>query len=472
MRRLLLLAVLSLLGAPLTADCIGNGHYTLGASRFPYTEDLVHHPDDTPVGDPQTIRFDELLRWTKIQGGCTSHDEKNIRATTDVNVLLRASFNIAFEPVPTAPAGTRFEVDLRVDDVVVASAIRTLGGRYPQSERFGTVVPNMPAGEHAYSMWMRVLDGPESNAITIGLQWITAQGVPADLPAQHIALRDQTITTDWRALGEAMTIDGDESVDLALLTTYQWRDRRPRLSSIDSSTGEAPVAPLGALMLGWSVDGESAGPHVIITASRATTLFDHAKGLTAGRHTIQLHARMSSGTMQLHDVELSLFAFPGEVVTPIADAIATEPLVTTTAGSPVQPAGMSPICGRWTKILDVTLEPAEGNYSWALDGYIEITGWTGEGTWAVLGIDAVHFEKGEDVATDMGMFQFQLGPQHDGISFYGDCSKWGNYGEPTRLSLWIRRVEYCAGAPPGGTITVGRRWLAAKLLPSLTPHLR
>jgi len=72
----------------------------------------------------------------------------------------------------------------------------------------------------------------------------------------------------------------------------------------------------------------------------------------------------------------------------------------------------------------------------------------------------------------MGMFQFQLGPQHDGISFYGDCSKWGNYDQPTKLSLWLRRIEYCAGAPAGGTITVGRRWLGVKLLPSPTPHLR
>src|SRR5689334_365594 len=88
MRRLLL-AVITLLSAPLLADCIANGHYTIGVSKWPYTEDLM------PVSEPQTIRFDDALQWTKIQGGCPDFDEQNIRAAAPVNVLLRASFNIA-----------------------------------------------------------------------------------------------------------------------------------------------------------------------------------------------------------------------------------------------------------------------------------------------------------------------------------------------------------------------------------------
>ena len=456
MRRLVVLAVVLavvLLSVSIRADCIGNGHYTIGTSRWPYTEDLVHHADDTPVGDPQTIRYDDQLRWTKIQGGCTAYDEQNIRAIAPVNVLLRASFNIAFNPAPTAPPGTRFEVQLRVDDVVVVSAIRTLHGTYPQSERFGGIVRDLPAGGHAYSMWMRMLDGPSSNAMTLGLQWITAQGMPSSLPAGGSASRDEQVTTDWKAIGGDLTIDAAEGVDVALLTSYR-------------ANGD------GALMFAWSIDGESAGPHVIITASREDTLFDHAKGLEAGRHTLRLYARMTEGAMLLHELATSFVAFPRELVTPMRDALATDPVVVTSQGSDAQPLGMSDVCGRWTKILDVELVPSDGYPSWALDGYIEITGWTGEGTWAVLGIDASRFEHGRDEATDMGMFQFQLGPQHDGISFYGDCSKWGNYDQPTKLSLWLRRIEYCAGAPAGGTITVGRRWLGVKLLPSPTPHLR
>ena len=77
MPRLAVLAALLLAAAPAFADCIGNGHYTIvGSARpqrgtpFPYTEDLVHHLDDRPVGARTEVTFNPGLRWTKIQSGC------------------------------------------------------------------------------------------------------------------------------------------------------------------------------------------------------------------------------------------------------------------------------------------------------------------------------------------------------------------------------------------------------------------
>src|SRR5207253_8005108 len=103
------------------AQCIDNGHYTIAAlgdpmlgTRYPYTEDLVHHRTDAPVGDDLVVEYRDDLRWTKIQSGCAAFGEYNIAASTPVNLLLRASFRIAYMPEATAPPDTRYEVQLRV----------------------------------------------------------------------------------------------------------------------------------------------------------------------------------------------------------------------------------------------------------------------------------------------------------------------------------------------------------------------
>jgi hypothetical protein len=460
-RRPLLLLLVCLLAPLLRADCIGYGHYTIDSAPFPYTEDLVHHADDLPVGDPVTVRYREDLAWTKIQGGCTMLDERNVRASVAVNVLLRASFRVAWYPSPSAPAGTRFEVQLRlgeaVDDPnarVVASAVRTLGPRQPQSERLGGIVRDLPAGNYVYSMWMRILDGPASNDITFGLQWITAQGTPSTMPAaEATSFREQVIDDHWTAVGRELTIDAKEAGDLSLLTSYE-------------ATGSS------ALLLAWSLDDRGPEPRIVVTAAQSATIFDHLAGVAPGRHTLRLLARTADGSMTLRKIHNAVVVFSRDAVQPMSEASASQPVIATQAGSDVQPYAMSSVCGRWTKLLDLVLEPADGaSPSWVLEGFVEIVGWTGEGTYAQVGIDAAHLENGKDAVTDMGMVELQLSSQHDGISFYGDCSKWGNAGEGTRLSLWIRRIEGCLGEPSGGAITVGQRWLSVKLLPSPTPHL-
>src|SRR5437763_15315015 len=109
MPRLALLAALSLAAAPALADCIANGHYTIVGSaqpqrgtRFPYTEDLVHHLDDRPVGARMVVNYNADLRWVKIQSGCADFAEQNVSASAPVNLMLRGSLRISFPPRPTA----------------------------------------------------------------------------------------------------------------------------------------------------------------------------------------------------------------------------------------------------------------------------------------------------------------------------------------------------------------------------------
>ena len=39
------------------------------------------------------------------------------------------------------------------------------------------------------------------------------------------------------------------------------------------------------------------------------------------------------------------------------------------------------------------------------------------------------------------------------------------------MTLWVRRMQVCGDGPLDGQLTVGKRWLAIKLLPSQGPHL-
>src|SRR5438128_2587504 len=147
MPRLALLAALLLAAAPTLADCIGNGHYTIvGSARpqrgtaFPYTEDLVHHLNDRPVGARTEVTFNPDLRWTKIQSGCADFGEQNVSASAPVNLMLRASLRISFTPRPTAPLDARYEIQLRVGKsadypapIVVATELRHVGPRIPRS---------------------------------------------------------------------------------------------------------------------------------------------------------------------------------------------------------------------------------------------------------------------------------------------------------------------------------------------------
>src|SRR6266550_8558254 len=64
-----LVAVLLLFASPLAADCIANGHYTLGASPFPYTEDLTR-PWSTPLHDGMWVG--DSGDWTLIQTACSN----------------------------------------------------------------------------------------------------------------------------------------------------------------------------------------------------------------------------------------------------------------------------------------------------------------------------------------------------------------------------------------------------------------
>jgi hypothetical protein len=482
MPRLAFLAALFLAAAPALADCIANGHYTIVGSatpqrgtRFPYTEDLVHHLDDRPVGARLQVAYTSDLRWTKIQSGCAAFAEQNVSASAPVNLMLRAALRISYTPRPTAPLEARYEIQLRLgksaDDpapVIVATELRHVGPHIPRAERFNGLVRDLPAGNYVYSMWMRLLDGPETNELSADLQWLTAQGVPRDYPAAESSIDKVDVGAAWTRIGEAMELDARWPVDVALQSAF-------RIDAAEDGASKIEIA--------FTVDDEVIGEHGFIAVPEllpeGIATFDDKRGLSAATHRIQLWMRSDAGVAHLAAARANAFSMPLRLpfvnVAPMARASASDRVVVTPMGDAVQPAAMSPVCGNWAKVLEFELPPSTGDYSWTMDGFVEIADFDVSG-YGQLGVEIRHRRatatnsEDFDDATDIGMFEFQARRGGDGIHFYGDCSKWGNE-KGNRVSLWVRRMQGCADAPLDGNLVVGERWVAVKLLPSTGPHL-
>lgn len=438
-------ALLLLAGSPLAADCIANGHYTLAASAFPYTEDLTR-PSSAPL--PSGMWVGNSDDWTLVQTACS--EQTNVNASTDVTLLVRASFRVG---KATAAPDALFDVQLRVDGEPITTQSRRVGAQFPKSYRFGGSMQQLAAGNHLLTMWSRMRS---PGTIFVGLQWITAQGAPVNYGGNRAAVDKVTLSGDWTMIGQPLRIETIRDVDAALQASFT-------ITSADSP-----------LSFSWSVDYEPPGTRSGVIAPPlvqpdGVTIFDHRAWMDRGEHTLQLWGRTAGNTAELQGITIDLVGFPHEQlsgrVPPLVEAEADGPTLATTNGDAEQPPGMIQPCGRWTKLLDFDLPPNMDSYSWSVDGFVEILAHD-VSSYGQIGIEV---DSG-DAHTDVGVFDIQSEQQRDGIYFYGDCSKWSP-GQATHVSLWIRRIEGCGLAPEGGSFLVGKRWLAVKLLPSQTPHL-
>lgn len=447
---LVITGLLIALAIPAFADCISTGHHTIASSPWPYTEDLASKGVFVP------FRADGA--WTLVQSGCADNDERNVLASVPVNLMLRASLHVT--SAGSAPAGTRYEVQLRVgtsaDDpnaIIAATESRTVAGL--RSERFAALVPQLPAGEYVYSMWVRVLDGPEANMLAVNLLWITAQGVPLFFPAARAESDRASIGSEWTRVGPPLTIAPPRQVDVSLH------------AAIDSIDGSAPAAEVA-----WTLDGESpAEDGIVALPQTGVTIFDDKRAVARGVRTLQLWMR-SAGGAAAERIRVEAVSLPyvsvWPTVLPAQNGEASDEIAVTPAGDAVQPIALSPVCGRWTKILELDVPPSDGSFSWTLSGYAELIA-IGGSVQGQVAIEGVHADSG--VATDMGIFDFDTAAGRDGFFFYGDCSKWGNFGNGGRIAVRMRLFDGCGLPPANASVSVGRRRLTVKLLPSPTPHL-
>ncbi len=466
------LLLLLLAALPLPADCIANGHYTivgnvnpLLGTRYPYTEDLASRADAVPIPSSLSVAYHADGRWTKIQTGCVASEERNVSASAPVNLLLRGSFRLSAH---TAAREARYQVQFRLDGEVVMTETRRLGIT-PRSDRFSALVRDVPAGNYVYSFWLRIVDGPESNAASIDLQWINAQGVPnVFAAAREQSSSEERVGGKWVSVGRDIHFSNDQRVDLALQSSF----------TVDEADDAA------SLDVGWTLDREplAVSGRIAVPAVRPDSLvtFDALPFVRPGMHTLRMWMRSTRDVVRLTSLRMEMVSFPSRIrdlgIIPMLKQEEVDERVVTTAGDAEQTASLSPVCGRWTRILEFTLPPSAGDPSWSLEGYVELLDFdvSGYGQVAMVAIHPQELKEGVlvgDATTDMGIFEFNVRPGGDGLFFEGDASKWGNSLNGNEMSLWVRRIEGCRDAPLGGGFRVGRRWLAVKVLPSEGPHL-
>jgi hypothetical protein len=239
-----------------------------------------------------------------------------------------------------------------------------------------------------------------------------------------------------------------------------------------------------SLEVGWTLDREplAISGRIAVPGIRPDSLvtFDALPFVRPGVHTLRMWMRSTRDRVRLSSLRVEMVSFPSRIrdvgIIPMLKEEADDERLVTTAGDPEQTASLSPICGRWTKLLNFKMPPSDGDPSWSLEGYVEVRDFavSGYGQIAMVAVHPDEMKDGVvigDATTDMGIFEFNVRSGGDGLFFEGDASKWGNSFSGNEMSLWIRRIEGCRNAPFGGGFRVGRRWLAVKVLPSEGPHL-
>src|SRR5258708_4345287 len=244
------------------------------------------------------VSFHEDGRWTKIQTGCASSGERNVSASTAVNLLLRASLRINAH---TAPREARYQLQLRLGDDVVMTETRRLG-EVPRSDRFAAVVRDVPAGSYVYSLWLRLLDGPESNRATADLQWITAQGVPNRFAAlREESAGEERIGGQWVSGGRTVRFNNDQRIDLALQSSFTVEDADDDATlDIAYTVDREPLVP----------SGHVAGP---VTRPDSLVAFDARPFLRPGMHPLRLWMRGAQPNLRAASLRVEMVAFPSTV---------------------------------------------------------------------------------------------------------------------------------------------------------------
>lgn len=436
-------------------------HIPNGGVSNPYTEEIDN-------GTGITVTYAADLHWTQIQTGCAYFGQYNINASNPINLLLRAAIPVTNSPLPTAAAGARYEVQLRLatsttdpSPRVAAWELRRLRGSYPQADHVGGTLQHVPAGFYIYSAWVRLLD---AGNITLKYQWITGQGVPDTNPSGRLVTAgDLPVTTTWMKVGPHLTFSNAAAIDVAAQGAFQ----------IVSGTAGA------AIQSGVSIDGAGVGDQYgqvgIEASSRLPdgfTAYHHRVNLASGSHYVELYLRTTSGSATVRNPTIEFVGFP---VAPAMPGMVDSGVLTTTVRitpdtpSSPQPTSLSTICGTWQKVLEFTLPAASDppRYSWSLEGHFQTLGNVIGTPYGEVAVEACTGTLGT-TCVDMGVNAVEISTTPDGVYFYGDSNQWGN-NPGNIMRLWVHKINGCSFSYDPGTLNegfdIGRRWVAVKLIP-------
>jgi hypothetical protein len=494
--------------------CFSNGehlaHFALAGS-FPYSEDISSNSEITQIlWDPAHQNDFWNQPWTTVQTACPCQPGPpgNIVNAVASHVLLRGAVTVQGKSIIPSDNSVVMEVELVVDNPPAkghySRRLKPTNG-VGQAYTFEASAQNLAPGSHTFSMRARLL----KQATVYVAGYTTSVGVPAALYPSSRAAGGQTVEVlDWQQSGytavtPAVTINTATPVDLALqgyaqvssLTGGAARrnlifkiaiDNNPNLGNTRQSSTELYLPPSGI----FPADG--------------VNVIDHWLNFPTGSHTIQLFAATDSGTARLDWPQIEYVAFPRGAASPaveaqrfvgagyLCDVMGNDYSGDCNDGSGLQGtplAGVQQGNGPWTLLAETELpiETTGTLGSWAIDGYVQFRGsklangqpLPGPGTWGQLAIETITTDGAPAPCTpkavDMGLFNFIIPDNNQGMWFFGDAGQWGvsdpncslQTRAPTRLRMWIRSVQLLND--PIKAFLVGDRYFSVKIAPPGTP---
>jgi hypothetical protein len=403
----------------------------------------------------------------------------------------------------TVPIGTTYEIEVATTKAgvttvqqVISRKIRSTVGQYrPQGDYFGALLTGL-SGANGFRVRMRIL-GTGSGYIDIERIFATGVGSRSSYgSARNTTTGNMTVDTTWRIIG-SVTVNNTSgaNADLQLQGNI----------TINSGT------PGQRISLGFGKGLASSGNHysyvyVPNTLPESVTAFDFMPNegvgdavIPPGVTAINVWAKVDSGSVTISDRRIEVLAMAAHATdTARLFSTAQGPTVVRTDNPDAQPQAClmlhqtspdgfacnqsatlpqtySTPCGKWTKLLEMTLPPNEKWTTSIGGGYVEIlnkscpsgtTCWNDTSSaWAQVAIEVVtNGPSGTRHAVDAHMTSFSMSDAPTHLYFFEDVFSWGNT-QGNVVRLWIRIIDYpCAtnyNFEPR-QITVGRRYLCLR----------
>lgn len=428
-----------------TTNCTAQGHSTMDASSYPWTQEISFDASQ-PVGRI-TLNYNPNV-WTVLQTGCTDLGNRNIRISTGATASILLSANLAIESA-TAANGSLYEVQLMIDSVVEGWYLRRIRGIYPDQQHFEAVAPSISSGNHTFAVKARLLN---TGSITFNQQWIVAQGVPNSYPSAH-SVNQNSITISSTGLvpvSNQVSFNTTTTTDLAVQSYFV---------VTGGLAGDV-------LTLAYYLDGRNAGHTNVVGVPPvlydSISSVDHIFSVGAGSHTLQLYGRAAIQPATVTSRQLEFLALPGVSpgVTAHIDGQSTGTVRVDSRTTQQQPFPIDTTAGNWTKLLTLTVPSFSAPYNgWLLSGYVQLLG-----NVSGSGVANMAFLRRLPDGTyiDLGIKGFNVTNSVDGQYMVSSGPDMGCGPPGCSVELWMRVNKFFRG---DGAFDVGTRSMMVKILP-------
>lgn len=428
--------------------CRAQGHHTVAASAFPYTEDIVSGASDTPIPDPLTLTG-PAAAFTEIEGGCAALGGVNLTGTQPFNALLRAMVQVQST---TAAPGARYMVELAVDGQPWGQYLRRLRGKVPQFDLFTATATNLAAGGHSFTVLAALLD---PGTITVSGTYASAFGSPVTYPSVRNV--DSTGLTlggvFYQPVTATVSFSNSQPVDFVVQGSFE----------VDSAAAGQTIdlAPF--------LDGVRQEPQATIAVppylAEGVNFLSVLPAVPAGSHTLEWRVATDGTSMVFSNRAIDGVAFPESTYQVLAQD--SSPVTVQSRPHPIgpQPQVLDSVCGHWTRLLSGTIAAHDGVYNTLYEGFVELTGaQTGASSYGQLWFET-YFPDLPGIATDGGTRGFTVASYGDGVYIVGDAMDW-DAPHTEVINLWARKVNpVCSSVGGYGTFDVGNRFIWVRHIP-------